>query len=188
MKARALIAYGLLCALASVSSAMAKQAPIELEGTVERVVDGDTFTLRSVDGSGHRVRLEGIDAPELQQPFGKESAIGLRGALQGRLAVCRCSKRDRHGRLVCRAFVDADDIGLQQIRSGRAWHFRRYSGEQPAIERESYASAEAEARDKRRGLWATTNPEPPWFFRERSQSNKRSETRVKLLAGRGVHQ
>jgi endonuclease YncB( thermonuclease family) len=61
--------------------------PTTATGKVVSVHDGDTLTLRTDDGRTLKVRLQGIDAPELGQPFGKRSrdelAAGARAARKG---------------------------------------------------------------------------------------------------------
>ena len=45
----------------------------QIEGRIVGVHDGDTITLLDVDNRQHKIRLDGIDAPELGQPFGRAS-------------------------------------------------------------------------------------------------------------------
>ncbi len=47
-----------------------------IEGTVVGVHDGDTITLLDVDKRQHKIRLDGIDAPELGQPNIRVSTQG----------------------------------------------------------------------------------------------------------------
>ena len=44
-----------------------------LQGKVVKIADGDTITIRDGQNQKHRIRLGGIDAPEKDQPYGKES-------------------------------------------------------------------------------------------------------------------
>ena len=57
---------------------------------------------------------------------GRASQRNLAELLANREAVAECSKTDRYQREVCRVLVDATDAGLEQIRAGMAWYFRRY--------------------------------------------------------------
>jgi len=57
-------------------AAVSQAAHADLNGQVVGVADGDTLTLR-VDGGNVRVRLDGIDAPELGQPYGKSARRSL---------------------------------------------------------------------------------------------------------------
>jgi len=79
--------------------------------------------------------------------------------------VAECSKINRYGRGVCRVLVDGADAGLEQVRAGLAWFFRRYAKELPADRRQQYADMEAQAQAERRGLWADAEPVAPWDWR-----------------------
>ena len=48
-------------------------AVANIDGVVQRVVDGDTIHVETIDGKKYKVRLLGIDAPELSQPYGMAS-------------------------------------------------------------------------------------------------------------------
>lgn len=80
-----------------------------IAGTVIRVIDGDTFEL-DVDEVGvrngyayndvERVRLVGVDAPEIDTAAGRAAHARLRAVLQGRRALVEVHARDRYGRVV----------------------------------------------------------------------------------------
>ena len=140
-----------------------------LEGRVVGVTDGDTITLLDAENRQHKIRLDGIDAPERGQPFGRASKQHLAELLADREAVAECSKTDRYGRQVCRVLVGGTDAGLEQIRAGLAWYFRRYAKELPPDRRQQYADTEAQAKGERRGLWADAEPMPPWDWRANRQ-------------------
>jgi endonuclease YncB( thermonuclease family) len=68
---------------------------------------------------------------------------------------------DRFGRTVAQVFVDGNDVGLALLEAGLAWHFTRHTLADP-VQRARYETAEAAARQDRRGLWAQPDPQPPW--------------------------
>ncbi|HKO67528.1 MAG TPA: thermonuclease family protein [Burkholderiaceae bacterium] len=155
-----------VCAfVASTSSAVA----VELDGTIVGVADGDTVTLLDTSRTQHRIRLDGIDAPERTQPHGQRSRQSLAALAHGRIAHADCPKVDRYGRAVCRVIVEGVDVGLEQIRRGYAWHYVKYAREQRAIDRERYARAESDARQTHSGLWSFSDPVPPWDYRRTSR-------------------
>ena len=125
-----------------------------LTGRVVGIADGDTLTL--LDGSDvqHKIRLDGIDAPERGQPFGDLSKQSLSDLAFNKDTQARCPKFERYGRRICQVTVVGVDVGLEQIRRGMAWHFKRYESEQSEPDRAAYVAAEAEARRAKRGLWA----------------------------------
>jgi endonuclease YncB( thermonuclease family) len=128
------------------------------------VVDGDTL-----DVAGERVRLYGIDAPELHQTCrdaggddyacGRAAARALENLVAGGRVTCTPLDHDRYDRDVARCRRDArnageaQDLGEAMVRAGQAIELSRYSGG-------AYAGAEREARAARRGVWAGAFEEP----------------------------
>ena len=156
----------MLLALALPLSAVAT----EWQGTVVGVADGDTLTLLDASKTQHRIRLDGIDAPERTQPHGQRARQSLAQLAHGRAAHADCPKVDRYGRAVCRVMVDGVDVGLEQVRRGFAWHYVKYAHEQRAADRADYARAESSARSAHSGLWSFSDPTPPWDYRRMPKS------------------
>jgi endonuclease YncB( thermonuclease family) len=72
--------------------------------------DGDTLRVQR-QGREERLRLCGIDAPELDQPLGPEARDHLRGLLAGHDEVLVMAvERDRYGRLVAELWTGADGV------------------------------------------------------------------------------
>ena len=153
-----------LALLAACTGAIAT-GPFEIRGRVVAIADGDTLTLLDASKKQHRIRLDGIDAPERGQPYSTRSRESLGQLAHERDAVAYCSKTDRYGRSVCRVAVGKDDVGLAQLRAGLAWFFRRYAGELPPPQRSLYEEAEHDARAQKRGLWRDASPTAPWDHR-----------------------
>lgn len=141
------------------------------QGTVVAIADGDTLTLLDGAHRTHRIRLDGIDAPERKQPYGQRARESLAALTHGRSATADCEKIDRYGRDVCRVTVDGVDVGLEQLRRGLAWHYLRYAHEQTAAARAAYSQAEIEAKREHSGLWSTRDPTPPWDFRRAARGS-----------------
>ena len=137
----------------------------QLAGRVVGIVDGDTLTLLDGSKQQHKIRIAGIDAPEARQPFGQRSKENLSSLAFSKTAQADCTKRDRYKRQVCTVLVEGRDIGLEQVRAGLAWWYRKYASEQAATQRIDYEAAEAAARQQRAGLWMASDPVPPWDFR-----------------------
>lgn len=137
----------------------------EFDGTIVGVADGDTVTLLDASKTQHRIRLDGIDAPERTQPHGQRARQSLAQLAHGRAAHADCPKVDRYGRAVCRVMVDGVDVGLEQVRRGFAWHYVKYAHEQRPADRADYARAESTARSAHSGLWSFSDPTPPWDYR-----------------------
>ena len=96
-----------------------------LEARVGKVLDGDTFTLR---GESRRIRVWGLDAPELDQRGGSVATETLHSLISGRTLTCIVVDIDRYGRLVGQCFLpDGQDVAEEMIRSGAASEYCRYS-------------------------------------------------------------
>lgn len=137
----------------------------ELTGYVISVNDGDTLTLH-VENMSVRVRLSGIDAPELSQPFGIESRDALRQDVLNQTVTVETNKSDRYGRRVGKVALNNEDINLRQIRRGLAWVYTDYIKELSAEDRELYIEAEKAANDDHIGLWQEEQPVAPWKYRK----------------------
>jgi endonuclease YncB( thermonuclease family) len=141
------------------------ETPIIFEGRVVGVQDGDTITVLDSSKANHRIRLLGIDAPETGQPFGNRSGENLSEAIFNRVVTIEWSKHDRYGRIVGKVVLEGQDICLEQIKKGMAWHYKYYQDDQTREDRQLYAAAEIAARATHVGLWIDPNPIPPWDFR-----------------------
>jgi endonuclease YncB( thermonuclease family) len=130
-----------------------------LRGRVVKVADGDTITILDSANTQHKIRLQGIDAPEKGQAFGKASGRFLSGLVAGRDVRVTYAKRDQYNRILGTVYLDDRDINLEMLKAGMAWHYKRFD-KSPA-----YAAAEQDARENRRGLWSDPNPIPPEQFR-----------------------
>lgn len=138
----------------------------ELGGRVVGVTDGDTITVLAGGNVQEKIRLAGIDAPEVGQPFGQASKRNLSDQLHGRQVVVEWVKRDRYGRIVGKVLVNGNDACLGQIKSGLAWHYKKYEDEQSPAERTAYALAEDAAKAAKTGLWSEAAAVPPWEWRK----------------------
>ena len=137
------------------------------------VSDGDTITVLDEQKRQHRVRLEGIDAPESAQDFGSLAKESLSDMVSGKRVMVTSSKKDKNGRMLGRVTLNGKDVGQEQINRGLAWFYRQYAVELPADVAAAYELSETRARQKKRKLWTDASPVPPWDFR-RGKTTKAS--------------
>ena len=143
------------------AAALFASEPLRLRAVA--VIDGDTF-VGSRDA--RVVRLWGIDAPELDQPWGDVSKAALI-VLTHRRQLNIEPKGDSWGRLVAIARRGKEiDIGLELIKMGLAWHDPRY-----APKAKEYVEAEADARKAKRGIWSDDKPVSPWEWRKQQNND-----------------
>lgn len=136
-----------------------------LQGRVVAVADGDTLTLLDAQNTQHKIRLNGIDAPELGQDFGQAAKQNLAGLSFDKSVVVIWSKRDKYSRIIGTVVSGALDLSLVQIRDGFAWYYREYEADVPPVERVLYDAAEQNAKFQLRGLWKQSGAQPPWTYR-----------------------
>jgi endonuclease YncB( thermonuclease family) len=137
-----------------------------IDGRVVGVADGDTITVLDGANTQHKIRLSGIDAPEKKQAYGNRSKQSLSDLVFNKTVQVETTKKDRYGREIGKILVNGVDANLEQVKRGFAWHYKAYQREQSAIDRQLYDLAESEARGVKLGLWADTEPVPPWEFRK----------------------
>ena len=120
------------------------------------IIDGDT-----IDIGGTRIRLAGIDAPELDHPYGKRAKWTLVNLCKGQLVRAVFDEETSHGRVVATCTLpDGRDLSAEMVKAGMAidWpKFSRgkYSGlEPPGIRRKLWR---CDARQK--GLFPTVLPD-----------------------------
>ena len=146
-------------------------------GTVTRVIDGDTIAAMTPYGQKDyvTVRLAGIDAPEKDQPYGKESTDYLSSLVLNRSVRVEFSKSDFFGRVIGTVFLSArDSTALRQINrillsQGYAWHYSKY------LKSEALSEIEKDARYHQRGLWRGAMPVPPWEHRAVQRKERRHQ-------------
>lgn len=138
-----------------------------IAGRVVHISDGDTFILEDELRKRTTVRIHAIDAPELAQPFGRESREQLRALIMNQQVEVREQNRDQFKRIVGAVFFNGRDMGLEMVRGGYVWHFKQYQKQQSPEDRAAYASAEEAAKNSRLGLWNDRNPVAPQDYRRK---------------------
>ncbi|CAN6372035.1 unnamed protein product [Urochloa humidicola] len=153
------------------------------------VGDGDGFTVfvkttdplsdainqaeyKIVKGSGnrkiiarkYRIRMRGIDAPELKMEYGKESRIALRNLIKDKCVEIYVYGKDKYHRYVGDIYCEGVFIQEQMLKRGCAWHFKVYD------QRIEFGQWESEARTARQGLWLSDNPKKPWEWKEEQRN------------------
>jgi endonuclease YncB( thermonuclease family) len=137
-----------------------RQTRETFSGKVVSVTDGDTLGVLR-DGREVKIRLHGIDAPEIGQAFGDNAKRFASSQVYGKTVSVRVLDRDRYGRFVGVVTVGSGpSLNEALVKDGLAWWYHQYGATERAL-----AEAEIDARAARRGLWKDSNPTPPWAFR-----------------------
>lgn len=135
------------------------------EGKVVGVMDGDTIEVLK-DGKAVRVRLNGIDCPEKNQPYGSKAKSYVSTLVFNKQVKVIVTDIDRYGRSVADVYLsDGTWLNKKLVEDGYAWHYKYYSTDK------HLSASEATARKNKRGLWADNQPVPPWQYRKLSHAN-----------------
>ena len=125
------------------------------------VIDGDTINISDV-----RIRLNGIDTPEIDQicrtngliwHCGVEATKMMRHLTKGKTVTCIGNTKDQYGRLIANCFVGELNLNATMVKSGMALSYRYYSVD--------YVTQEDFARQAKRGLWSGEFI-APWDWRK----------------------
>ena len=136
------------------------------------IYDGDTLRVKR-GGEELKIRLCGIDAPEIKQDGGIEARDHLRSLVaqgDGGIGVVPIEK-DKYERTVADLFVihsDGSEIHLnsQMVADGMAYHYEKYSGNCP--QSDVLVRAEEIAKEQSAGVWSSPGAERPWAYRKRT--------------------
>ena len=146
----------------SAASALDPPSPRVYEARVTRVSDGDTVWVHPLAGGRYRkLRLDGLDAPEICQPGGTQSRDALARRVLKQSVTVTEGPPDTHGRGLAKLEHNGDDVGGWLVAEGQAWSSRWHN----SLGR--YQPQEALARVQRRGVFVQANAELPRTFRQR---------------------
>ncbi len=131
-------------------------------GVVTHVSDGDTVWVQPLQGGEvYKLRLQGIDAPEICQPWGPQARAALHALLQGQVVEVQGRYRDTYGRLLAQLSRQGIDVGAWMVGQGYAWS---YSYQHRAG---MYDALQVMAQSQHLGLFADAQAMQPRWFRKR---------------------
>ncbi len=133
------------------------------KGLVLHVASGDSLIVtRPGSDEQIKVRLYGIDCPEMDQTFGKEAKEFTREqTIQGEVEIDPVTEY-APDRLSAMVYVDKDDLSATLVMGGMAWVYQKYCA---IPDCEDWIALEEAARQARVGLWSSGPPTPPWEWR-----------------------
>lgn len=127
--------------------------------------DGDTCRF-FINGVNTSVRLAGIDAPEIKQPYGKQSRDVLYKVLYSKNIILNCTGKS-YKRKVCSVYIKPSvgkyiiDVQEVMVLNGYAWDSPKYS-------KGKYHDVMNQAQNAKRGLWSQAHPQLPSDFRKKN--------------------
>ncbi len=155
MKQGRIIVWTLVVVMLAAGGALAGGK--EITGKCVKVVDGDTLIIEC-DKAKRTVEIDGVDAPELGQPWGKETRNFVKKMVGGENVEIEIIESD--GDVVrARVTVNGIDMSEMLISRGLAWVPEDSTDDE-------LAELGAKARELPCGLWIDTDPQAPWDFRD----------------------
>jgi endonuclease YncB( thermonuclease family) len=125
------------------------------------VPDGDGLIVEHA-GIEHELRLYGIDAPELDQPFGLDAKAWLASRVYGTDVHMLPLGTDQYNRTIAEVLDGhGRSVNHELCHLGLAWHYEQYAPHDSVL-----AFLHADAKAAHRGLWSDPTPIPPWVWRE----------------------
>ena len=133
------------------------------QGKVTRITDGDSLWVRPAEGGQPvKLRIDGIDAPEICQAGGQAARKALAARLASRTVWVQTRRQDDYGRALATVLLDEEDMAAWMVSQGHAWAYRQGSG--------VYRALQLQAQSAGRGLFADRNAIHPRIFRQRNGS------------------
>lgn len=138
--------------------------------TILNCHDGDTCRVRSSDNIVLKIRLIGIDAPEVSnkknkdnQPYGKESKTFINNLIKGKSVTLKNYGTDQYGRNLSEIFLGKNNINLKMVEMGMA---EVYSGKiEKNFKIEIYQETEKKTKKNKLGIWSLANYQSPKDYR-----------------------
>ena len=136
----------------------------ELTGKVSKVIDGDTIELLAKENPYNhiaklKIRLYGIDAPELKQAYGKEAKEFLSALVLKQEVSLIIENKDKYDRFVGTLFLKGQDINKEMVKNGYAHAYESFS--------KKYLTEQADAKMFKLGLWQDERVMSPSEFRRK---------------------
>ena len=117
---------------------------------INSIHDGDTINITTHNNKKVKIRLYGIDAPELKQPFGEQSQLCLEEMIKNQnisyIPRNKNKSTDKYGRTVAVIFKGNTNINLEMVKKGCAWNYMYYNKSLYTI------FAQITAKNKKAGL------------------------------------
>lgn len=133
-----------------------------IHGKVVHVSDGDTVTLKDEDGEKHKVRLNGIDAPEIGQDYGDESRDFVKQLALNKSASVEVIGVDQYDRVLGILYIGGINVNEELLSNGLAWQYR--------FDKNSYyKQLVMDAKIKNLNIWSSSDPLDPYVWRKQNK-------------------
>ncbi len=131
------------------------------QGTCVKVIDGDSLVVSHESGK-KEIRLYGIDAPEFDQPYGRQARVCLQNLVLRKTVTVESIEIDTYGRTIAKVFMPEGSVNECLVAEGCAWIYARFCKPEDL---KTLGALEQNARQQDMGLWSQADPVAPWDFR-----------------------
>ena len=139
----------------------------DFSGQVVGIIDGDTIEVMHL-GKAERVRLHGVDCPEMGQPFGERARKYTSTHTLRKNVTVIVSDTDKDGQTVGQVILpDMSNLNIVMISAGLAWWHETYAPEDKIL-----MDVQKSAKAAKRGLWTDPDPVPPWEWKKEAKETK----------------
>jgi endonuclease YncB( thermonuclease family) len=133
-------------------------------GQLVKVTDGDSVVLLTANKQQIKIRLDGIDCPELGQPYSRKAQQFVRDLCKNRTIKVEEKGKDIYRRTLGVLYADTINVNEELLRAGLAWQYKYNKSNR-------YKSLEREARKKKINIWSKPEPVAPWEYRKHKKQN-----------------
>lgn len=131
-------------------------------GKVTRVSDGDTVILIDNKGEKKKIRLDGIDAPEIGQEYGDESKEFVEKLVLNKKVKIKVIGIDKYNRILGVVYLDSLNVNEELLANGLAWQYH-YN------ENQKYAELVESAKKRKLNIWSRGNSIDPYNWRKENK-------------------
>lgn len=131
-------------------------------GKVTRVSDGDTVILIDSKGKKKKIRLDGIDAPEIGQEYGDESKVFVEKLVLNKKVKVKVIGIDKYDRVLGIVYSNDLNVNEELLANGLAWQYH-YN------ENRKYTQLVQSAKAKRLNIWSKRDAQDPYNWRKENK-------------------
>ncbi|MCP3876199.1 MAG: thermonuclease family protein [Desulfobacteraceae bacterium] len=135
------------------------------------VAAGDIVTVWE-KGKQYKIRLYGIDTPELKQKFGPKAKKYISDVVFNKDLTVIQKDIDKYGTIVGMIYIADKCLNEALVKNGVAWVYKKYCREDFC---NNWLQLEQEARENKLGLWSDDKPIPPWEFLKRQSKQHNNQ-------------
>ena len=137
----------------------------KISGKITKVSDGDTVILTDNNGKKRRIRLNGIDCPEIGQEYGAEARKYVEKIALGKYTSVEIVGKDQYKRILGILYVDGINVNEALLKDGLAWVYK-YNKDP------KYEQLAKQAQAIKLNIWSNPNAIDPYIWRKTEKRSK----------------